>query len=38
MIEGQNFFDKPIKYYFKKYDNTYKFETGEEDDYTTGCL
>ena len=33
MINGENFFDQPIKY-----DNIRKIATGQGDDYTTGCL
>ena len=36
VIDGRNFFDQPIKNYFKTYNNIRK--TGQADDYTTGCL
>ena len=41
MINGENFFDQPVKdnkviYY--KYYNIRKIATGKGDDYTTGCL
>ena len=39
MIDSRNFFDQPAK---KKklitYNNIQKITTGQEDDYTTGCL
>ena len=38
MIDGQNCFDEPVKKYLKTYDNVPKITTGQEDDYTTGCL
>ena len=38
MIDGRNFFDQPIKYDLKTYDNITKIATGQDDDYTTGCL
>ena len=38
MIDGQNFFDKPVKNNLITYDNTRKIATGQGDDYTTGCL
>ena len=38
MIDGQNFFDQPVKKNLKTYDNIRKIETGQGDDYTTGCL
>ena len=38
MIDGQNFFDKPIRNDFKTYGNISKIATGQDDDYTTGCL
>ena len=38
MIDGRNFFDQPIKYDLKMYDNITKIATGQDDDYTTGCL
>ena len=38
MINGVNFFDQPIKNNKATYENIRKIATGEEDDYTTGCL
>ena len=38
MVNGRNFFDKPIKNDLKTYDNIRKIATGQGDDYTTGCL
>ena len=38
MIDGQNFFDQPVKNNLRKYDNIRKIATGHRDDYTTGCL
>ena len=38
MIDGRNFFDQPIKDDLKTYDNIRKIATGQDDDYTTGCL
>ena len=38
LIDGKNFFDQPVKSDLRKYDNTRKIETGQGDDYTTGCL
>ena len=38
MIDGRNFFDQPIKNDLKTYDNIRKIATGQDDDYTTGCL
>ena len=38
MINGENFFDKPIKNNKVTYDNIRKIATGQGDDYTTGCL
>ena len=37
IIGGKNFFDKPIKNYFKTYDNIRKIATGQGD-YKTGFL
>ena len=34
----KNCFDQPIKYDLKTYENIQKIETGQRDDYTTGCL
>ena len=38
MINGENFFDHPIKNNKVTYDNIRKIATGYGDDYTTGCL
>ena len=38
MINGENFFDQPIKNNKVTYDNTRKIAIGQGDDYTTGCL
>ena len=38
MIDGKNFFDKPIKNNKETYENIRKIATGQGDDYTTGCL
>ena len=38
VINGENFFDQPIKNNKVTYDNIRKIATGQRDDYTTGCL
>ena len=38
MINGENFFDQPIKNNKVTYENIRKINTGQGDDYTTGCL
>ena len=38
MINGENFFDQPIKNNRVIYENIRKIATGKGDDYTTGCL
>ena len=38
MIDGRNFFDQPVKDVLKTNNNIQKIGTGQEDDYTTGCL
>ena len=38
MINGENFFDQPIKNNKVTYDNIRKIATDQGDDYTTGCL
>ena len=38
MINGENFFDQPIKDNKVAYENIRKIATGQGDDYTTGCL
>ena len=38
ITDGANFFHQPIENDLKTYDNIRKIVTGQEDDYTTGCL
>ena len=38
MINGEKFFDQPIKNNKVTYENIRKIATGQRDDYTTGCL
>ena len=38
MINGENFFDQPIKNNKVTYENIRKVATGQRDDYTIGCL
>ena len=38
MINGENFFDQPIKNNKVTYENIRKIATGQGDDYATGCL
>ena len=38
MINGENFFDQPIKNNKVTYENIRNIATGQGDDYTTGCL
>ena len=38
MINGENFFDQPIKDDKVTYENITKIAIGKGDDYTTGCL
>ena len=38
MINGENFFDQPIKNNEVTYETIRKIATGQGDDYTTGCL
>ena len=38
MINGENFFDQPVKDNKITYENIRKTATGQGDDYTTGCL
>ena len=38
VINGENFFDQPIKNNKITYDNIRKIAAGQRDDYTTGCL
>ena len=37
-IDGRNFFDQLINELIKQYDEIRKISTGEDDDYTSGCL
>ena len=38
MINGESFFDQPIKYNEATYENIIKIATGQGGDYTTNCL
>ena len=38
MIDGRNFYDQPINYLIKQYDEVRKVSTRQGDDYTTGGL
>ena len=38
MINGENFFDQPIKNNKVTYENIRKIAIGQGDDYITGCL
>ena len=38
MINGENFFDQPVKDNKVTCENIRKLATGKEDDYTAGCL
>ena len=38
MINGEIFFDQPVKNSKVTYENIRKIATGQGDDYTTGCL
>ena len=38
LINGENFFDQPIKNNKVTYENIRKIAIGQGDDYTTGCL
>ena len=38
MINGENFFDQPVKNKKVTYETIRKIATGQGDDYTTGCL
>ena len=37
-IDGRNFYDHSINDSMKQYDEIRKISTGQDDDYTTGCL
>ena len=38
IIDGQNFYDQPVRNDLMTYDVIQKITTGQGDDYTTGCL
>ena len=38
MINGQNFFDQPVRNNLRKSDSIWNIATGQGDDYITGCL
>ena len=38
MIDGQNYFDQPVRNNLITHDSIQKISTGQGDDYTTGCL
>ena len=38
MINGEDFFDQPVKDYKVTYENIRKIAASQGDDYTTGCL
>ena len=38
LIDGRNFYDQPINDMIKQYREIRKIETGQGDDYATGCL
>ena len=38
LIDGRNFYNQPVNGLVKQYDEIRKTVTGQEDDYTTGCL
>ena len=38
IINGKNFYDEPINSDIKPYKEIRKLTTGQEEDYTTGCL
>ena len=38
MIDGQNFFDQPVKNNLRAYDSIRKTAAGHGDDYNTACL
>ena len=38
MIAGKNFLNQPVKSNMRTYDHIRKIETGQGDNYTTGCL
>ena len=38
MIDEQNFFDQLVRNNLRTYESIRKIETGQRDDYATGCL
>ena len=38
LIDGRNVYDQPISDQIRKHGEIRKMSTGQEDDYTTGCL
>ena len=38
MIDGQDFFDQPVRHKLMTYENIRKIATGQGDDYKVGCL
>ena len=38
MIDEQNFFDQLVRNNLRTYESIWKIETGQRDDYATGCL
>ena len=38
MIDGQNFFDQPVRNNLRTYDSIREISTGQRDNCTTGCL
>ena len=38
MIDGKNFFDRPVESDLKTYDNIIKIAKGQRDDYSTSCM
>ena len=37
VIHGRKFFDQPVKYDLRTYDNIQIIKTGQEHDYKIGC-
>ena len=38
LIDSRKFYDQPVNDQIKKYEEVIKIETGQRDDYATGCL
>ena len=38
MVDGKHFFDQPVKNNLKTDNSIQNIATGQENDYTTGCL